>query len=220
MTPERFQQVRNLFEAAIEHRTSDRTAFVADACRSDRQLEEEVRRLLEAYDATVTLRSLPSPKLARTDPASREGQKLGGYEILRQLGRGGMGSVYLARRADQSFQKNVAIKILRADAASPELVQRFHRERELLAQLDHSNIARLLDAGETEDGLPYFVMEYVEGRPIMQYANDAKLPLRDRMEFIPPGLRCGRKRPSAQDRPPRSEARQRAGDRRRPGETP
>ena len=184
MTPERFQQIRNVFEAALEYSALNRTAFVADACQGDRDLQREVRRLLDAHDATVTVAEPSSPKPARTDLAAREGQILGDYEILRELGRGGMGAVYLARRADHAFQKNVAIKILHRDAASSEIVQRFRREREVLAQLDHPNIARLLDAGETEDGLPYFVMEYIEGRPLTQYCDDQMLPLRDRMELF------------------------------------
>ena len=184
MTPERFQQVRNLFEAAVERGTLDRGAFLVDACGSDMDLEAEVRRLLDAHEATVTIRESAPGNLVRTDPGSREGSRLGSYEILRQLGRGGMGSVYLARRADDAFQKRVAIKILRADSASTDIVQRFQREREILAQLDHPNIARLLDAGETDDGLPYFVMEYVEGQSITQYADDRRLTVRRRIDLF------------------------------------
>jgi serine/threonine protein kinase len=186
MTPDRFQQIRNLFEAALERRTAERAAFLAEACGNDQELREQADRLLSAHESTVTLsEALPErQEPVRTDPASREGKRLGDYEILRQLGRGGMGSVYLARRADEAFHKNVAIKILRADAASTDLVQRFHREREILAQLDHPNIARLLDAGETDEGLPYFVMEYVEGSPITQYADEARLSVRDRIALF------------------------------------
>jgi serine/threonine protein kinase len=183
MTPQRFQQVRNLFEAAVDRSTADRAAFVAEACGQDLALQQEVIRLLGAHDATLTMREAGSGSLEtfRTDSAAREGRRLGDYQILRQLGRGGMGSVYLARRADEAFQKNVAIKILRADAANADILSRFHREREILAQLDHPNIARLLDAGETEDGLPYFVMEYVEGRSITEYADDQRLPIAERI---------------------------------------
>ena len=184
MTPHRFQQVRNLYEAALEREAPDRHAFVADACANDADLRTEVNRLLEASDATVTLHDSTSAQPARTDPASREGSRLGGYEILRQLGRGGMGSVYLARRADETFQKHVAIKILRADSASADILRRFQREREILAQLDHPNIARLLDAGETADGLPYFVMEYVEGQTITHYADQHRLTVAQRIKLF------------------------------------
>jgi serine/threonine protein kinase len=182
MNPEQFQEVRRLFEGALEREPRERAAFLAQAC-SDPDLQSQVLHLLEAHDATVTLR----PSAAPPSPAgrgSREGQRLGDYEILRLLGRGGMGSVYLARRADDAFQKHVAIKILRSDAASSGVVRRFQQEREILAQLEHPNIARLLDAGETEDGLPYFVMEYVAGRSISEYADDRRLPIRERIELF------------------------------------
>jgi predicted Ser/Thr protein kinase len=182
MNPEQFKEVRNLFEAALEREPSERATFVAQAC-PDGDVQTEVLRLLEAHDATVTLRPSSSPP-SPVGSSSREGQRLGDYEILRLLGRGGMGSVYLARRADDAFQKHVAIKILRSDAASSGVVRRFQREREILAQLEHPHIARLLDAGETEDGLPYFVMEYVEGRSISDYADDRRLPIRERIELF------------------------------------
>jgi serine/threonine protein kinase len=178
MTPQRFQQVRNLFEAALERGDQERGAFVSAACENDPSLQQEVARLLEAHDSTRTIGGTPA---ARTDTESREGRRVGEYEIMRELGRGGMGKVYLARRADAAFQKSVAIKILRPDAASPEVLSRFHREREILAGLDHPNIARLLDAGETEEGLPYFVMEYVEGRTITDYADENRLTTRERI---------------------------------------
>ena len=99
-------------------------------------LHKEIVRLLDPKDATVTMQGSPSSQASsHPDPATRQFQRLGDYEILRQLGRGGMGSVFLARRADGAFNKEVAIKILRSDAASPDIIRRFHREREILAQL-------------------------------------------------------------------------------------
>ena len=86
--------------------------------------------------------------------------------MLRLLGRGGMGDVYLAQRADNAFHKQVALKVIRAEVSSSEVVRRFRQEREILAALDHPNVARLLDGGTTDEGWPYFVMEYVEGSPI------------------------------------------------------
>jgi serine/threonine protein kinase len=185
MTPNRFQQVRNLFEAALEHDPDTRGAFLDQACANDLDLRQEIDRLLEAHEATVTRGPWAAlPSSARTELAAREGRRIGDYEVLRQLGSGGMGSVYLAQRADQAFQKNVAIKILRSDVASTDVIKRFQREREILARLDHPNISRLLDAGETEDGLPYFVMEYVEGRSIAQYADAARLSVDDRITLF------------------------------------
>lgn len=185
MSPQRFQQIRNLFEAALE-RQEDRAEFLEDACGPDLELRQQVERLLEANDATATigLALADSPHPDRTDPSALEGRRVGDYEILREIGSGGMGRVYLARRADEAFQRKVAIKILRADLASRHLIERFQRERQILAELDHPNIARLLDAGETDSGLPYFVMEYAEGSPITKHADNTRLPLADRIRLF------------------------------------
>jgi hypothetical protein len=213
MTPERWQQIKEIFDRAVECDSASQAKLLRDRCGTDEELlhqveellaadqptdsrlqspidphredlHKEFARLLEPHDTTVTLHGSPSSQAPHTDPAARESRRLGDYEILRRLGRGGMGSVYLARRADGAFNKNVAIKVLRSDAASPDIIRRFHREREILAQLDQPNIARLLDAGETEDGLPYFVMEYVEGRTITDYADEQRLPLPERIALF------------------------------------
>lgn len=183
MDPERFQKVRELFAAALERKSDVRDAFVSDASQGDAELRAEVFLLLEAQDRTITLRQSDSRRVPAISHA-QAGRRLGDYEIVRSIGRGGMGAVYLARRADDAFHKLVAIKILRADSSTSDLLNRFQREREILAQLEHPNIARLLDAGETDDGLPYFVMEYVEGRAITNYADDLRLTMRDRIELF------------------------------------
>src|SRR4029077_17966902 len=95
--------------------------------------------------------------------------RIGAYRIVREIGRGGMGAVYLAARADGEFEKDVAIKVLKRGTDTEEIVRRFRSERQILAKLEHPNIARLIDAGSTEDGLPYFVMEFVNGVPVTQY---------------------------------------------------
>ena len=178
MTAERFQQLRNLFDAAVEREPAERTSFLDAACRGDLSLRQEVARLLEAHESD---RHLPG---LRTDPLSREGSHAGPYEILREIGRGGMGTVYLARRADEIFQRLVAVKILRADVANHDLIRRFQREREILAGFDHPNVTRLLDGGTTPDGLPYFVMEYIEGVPIQVYCDDSQLSVEERLRLF------------------------------------
>jgi len=178
MTAERFQQLRNLFDAAVEREPAERASFLDAACRGDLSLRQEVARLLEAHESDKPLPGL------RTDPLSRESSHVGPYEILREIGRGGMGTVYLARRADEIFQRLVAVKILRADVANHDLIRRFQREREILAGLDHPNVTRLLDGGTTPDGLPYFVMEYIEGVPIQVYCDDAQLSVEDRLRLF------------------------------------
>src|SRR5204862_5069449 len=102
------------------------------------------------------------------------------YTILRRVARGGMGEVYLAERGDAAYDKRVAIKVIRTDADLDLVLQRFHEERQILARLDHPNIARLLDAGTTPDGRPYFVMEFVDGVPLPEFCDARRLSVRER----------------------------------------
>ena len=111
-------------------------------------------------------------------------RRIGPYRILRELGQGGMGVVYLAARADEQFRKRVALKVIRSGAASEEVVRHFKRERQILAGLDHPNIAKLLDGGTTDDGLPYFVMEHIEGEPLLAYCDSRKLPVAERLKLF------------------------------------
>lgn len=110
--------------------------------------------------------------------------RLGAYQILRRIGSGGMGSVFLALQSDQEFKKYVAVKVIRKGMDTEEFISRFRRERQILASLDHPNIARLLDGGTTEDGLPYFVMEQVEGMPLTEYCDDRQLSISDRLHLF------------------------------------
>src|SRR5688572_9123780 len=111
-------------------------------------------------------------------------RRIGPYRILRELGHGGMGTVYLAARADEQFHKRVALKVIRSGADSEEVVRHFKRERQILASLDHPNVARLLDGGTTDDGLPYFVMEYIEGEPFLGYCDSRNLPIPERLRLF------------------------------------
>jgi eukaryotic-like serine/threonine-protein kinase len=113
-----------------------------------------------------------------------EGQRFGAYQVIREIGRGGMGAVYLAARADDHFNKLVALKILRADFNAQEVLNRFRHERQILASFDHPNIAGLLDGGSTPDGEPYFVMDYVEGTPIDQYCDSHSLTVPERITLF------------------------------------
>ena len=113
-----------------------------------------------------------------------EGRRLGAYRITRDIGHGGMGSVYLAARADDVFHKEVAIKIVRMGVANADLLRRFHQEREILASLDHPAIARVIDGGSTEDGLPYLVMDYVDGRPIDAWCDEHRLNVSERLTLF------------------------------------
>jgi tetratricopeptide (TPR) repeat protein len=145
-----------------------------------------VKRLLAAQGKTFPVLDSASAlsSVRRVKEAAAAGQVIGSYRIVREIGRGGMGAVYLAERVDRAFEKRVAIKILRSPGATPEVIRRFQQERQILASLDHPNIARLLDGGSTSQGLPYFVMEYVEGQPITDYCNQRGLTVAARLKLF------------------------------------
>jgi serine/threonine protein kinase len=182
MTPERFRQIRNLFEAVVERPPDARGMFLAEACAQNADLQAEVERLLAAHQHDTNL--LAGPTIPPENPQRLEGRRVGPYEILREIGQGGMGTVYLAVRADHAFRKQVALKIVRPETGSQEVLRRFQQEREILATLDHPNIARLLDGGTTDQGLPYFVMEYVAGEPIDLYCDRHKRNVAARLELF------------------------------------
>lgn len=183
---DRWHTVDALFADALDLPPEERAAFLDAACAGDAALRDAVAQLLAASDASDTLLDAPraadwaAPLLAAPDinPTAR----VGPYRIERELGRGGMGTVYLATRDD--VQKQVALKIVRAPFAAPARVDRFLQERTLLAQLDHPNIAQLLDAGTTSEGTPYFAMEYVAGTPIDRYCNAHRLSIDERLALF------------------------------------
>lgn len=192
-----FQRIRELFDLALEQPASERAAFVSANSGGDGRLEEEVLSLLAAFDAdpelleTPAIASLLSSTAATTassDEAAGESVpaegRLGSYRLVRRIGEGGMGAVYEAVRADGQFDKRVAVKLVRGGLHSEAVRRRFRREREILAQLDHPTIARLLDAGVTERGEPYFVMEYVEGEPLTTYCETRGLSVSERLELF------------------------------------
>ena len=185
MTPDRWQQVCEIFNGALEVPTDERPDFLAKACADDHEMQAEVTSLLASHH-----RAEPwFPDLDATDSLSpggeqQEAKRIGPYRIVKRLGEGGMGTVYLAVRADREFEKQVAIKVMRADLVDAELVNRFRGERQILAQLEHPNVARLLDGGTTDDHRPYLVMEYVEGRPIDRYCDEQELGIDERLELF------------------------------------
>jgi tetratricopeptide (TPR) repeat protein len=185
MTPERWQQVKAALAAALEQPNEiERAAFVTKACADDTALRREVQSLLEQPDDELDA-AAEVIGIAHAHPihAASIGRKIGSYELVRELGRGGMGTVWLARRADQQFEKLVAIKLLKRGTDTEEVLRRFYAERQILARLDHPNIARLLDAGETED-LPYFVMEYVNGAWLTDFVQTENLSLGERLRLF------------------------------------
>ncbi len=171
MKPERWQQVkRTLADALDRDNTTERNAFLQTACADDTGLRREVESLLEQGDDEFETVALAVTR-SQTEPvgAANTGRRIGAYEVMRELGRGGMGTVWLAQRADQQFKKLVAIKLLKRGTDTDEVLRRFQAERQILARLEHPNIARLIDGGMTDDDLPYFVMEYIEGARVTDY---------------------------------------------------
>jgi serine/threonine-protein kinase len=132
--------------------------------------------LPELLADTETVKAGSAPEVA--------GRRIGPYQVLRELGHGGMGTVYLAARADQQYQKRVAIKLIRAGLAGEEIVRHFRRERQILATMDHPNVAKLLEGGATDDGSPYFVMEYIQGQPLFEYCDRLQLPTVERVRLF------------------------------------
>jgi serine/threonine-protein kinase len=185
MQAERWQRLQELFEAASALASAERPSFLAEACGTDADLRREVEQLLAAEAGSharleSTIRSVAGQ--VQVPPAA--GDRVGAYRLLRELGRGGMGTVYLAVRADDAFDKQVAIKVLRSGRGSLDLERRFLAERQILAGFEHPNIARMLDGGTTEAGHPYVVMEYVEGEPIDDYCERRACSPRQRLELF------------------------------------
>ena len=191
MTSEDFQELRRTFERLVAASEEERASLIAELSESDSVLAGELKRMLAAYasrtsllDQTATAPMAPdSVNFNRSAPV-RPGSQIGSYVLESELGRGGMGVVYQARRADGSFQKQVAIKILRHDRIDALFLRRFHQERQILAQLNHPHIASILDGGETPDGDPYFVMEHVDGVPITAYCEFRGLSVDQKLELF------------------------------------
>jgi tetratricopeptide (TPR) repeat protein len=172
---------------ALERPEAERATIVAERCAGRPDLRAEVDSLIDAHLRAGRFIDEPFvPSLAEGDSddvqgAFRPGTEIGAYRLLREIGRGGMGTVYLAERADRAFDMQVAIKIVAGQVAAPDLTRRFLEERRILATLDHPNIARVLDAGATGDGLPFVVMEYVDGMAIDAHCREQPLTVRQRL---------------------------------------
>jgi serine/threonine protein kinase len=180
--PRAWERVRALFDQAVELEVDAREAFLRKVGDEEPALIGELRALLGAHQqATGFLDRAPIPSFARMIAI---GDKLGPYRIVEPIGRGGMGIVYRATRDDESFTRDVAIKLIDPTMRSEEILQRFRAERQILAMLDHPNIARLIDGGTAPDGSPYLVMEYVAGRPLLEYCDTHRLGLERRLALF------------------------------------
>ena len=190
MTPEVWQRVRKIFEQAIEAPPEQQAGLLNAACGDDAAVRREVESLIAANrragDSFLAGSAIDAAGLApendEADPLP--GKRIGPYLLVEEIGHGGMGAVYRAIRADDQYEKQVAIKLVRGGFGDAFSFRRFKAERQILANLDHPNIARLLDGGSTEGNQPYVVMEFVQGKPIDEYCEARQLSLRARLDLF------------------------------------
>ena len=203
MSPERWKKIEDVFQAALDCDKIEREDFLRDECGDDAELKSEVEKLVARYEREEKFLESPvwtdslilGETLKNRVASSLEdeialpeksfiGERIGVYRITAELGRGGMGVVYLAERADGEFRQKVAVKLIKRGMDTDFIVRRFRRERQILANLNHPNVARLLDGGTTEDDSPYFVMDYIEGEPLLDYCREKNLDLREKLELF------------------------------------
>jgi serine/threonine protein kinase len=197
MRPERWEEIERLCNEALERDGGERASFLESACAGDEALLREVQSLLVHQKQADRFIETPALEQAAKDLAESDrgshssgatprliGRVISHYRIVERLGYGGMGEVYRAVRADDQYQKLVALKLVKADFDTQFVLERFKNERQILAGLEHPNIARLIDGGTTEDGLPYFVMELIEGQPIDQYCDTHRLSTGERLKLF------------------------------------
>ncbi len=204
MSPERWREIEEVFQAAVELPPAERAPYLAERCANDDDLRVEVMKLLDSDDSAADFIEVPiwtdsrflntSAKKEISNSLDQQfngsdrdnflGKEVGVYKLTKEIGRGGMGAVYLADRADGEFQQRVAIKLIKRGMDSDFIVRRFRHERQILASFEHPFIARLLDGGTTNDGVPYFVMEFVEGETLYKYADGKRLNTRNRLKLF------------------------------------
>jgi serine/threonine-protein kinase len=182
---DRWHLIEAIFHRALDHPLEEREMFVREACTGDDALFREVMELLDADGSPHSLLRGHAIDAVDVPPATLPpGTIVGSYRVIESIGTGGMGAVYLAERADGQFEQRVALKLIKRGMDSDTILARFQSERQILARLHHPNIARLTDGGLTGDGLPYFTMEYVDGRPITQYCDEQRLSIEDRLDLF------------------------------------
>ena len=194
MDTQRWQRVSAIFDEAVDAARDVRAELLDRQCAGDAELRREVEALLAA-DAAAALGFDQGVDLARSAVAAdwaddddsqsvRPGDRIGPWRLIEEIGRGGMGVVWLAERADGQFEQRAALKLIKRGMDSEAVQARFLRERQILARLQHPHIAHLLDGGIAEDGRPYFAMEYVEGEPLLRYCAERRLNLEERIKII------------------------------------
>ena len=190
MRIDEWQEVEELLDAALEIEPGERRKFLDEASGTTPELLREVESLLAGEENVEGFLAAPALALSADffddgdEAEKRAGQTVGRYRIIREIGRGGMGAVFLAERSDGEFQQRLALKIMRRSFADSDLARRFRQERQILASLNHPNIARLLDGGVSNDGEPFLAMEYVEGARIDDYCDARSLSTDERLSIF------------------------------------
>ncbi len=188
MDRRRWEEIERLLDLALDLQPGERDAFLDTACAGDAALREQLLALLRADAQAGEFLHTPAldaePLVSALFEDSLAGKQVGPYRIVREIGRGGMGVVYLAERADGQFQQQVALKLIKRGMDSDAILQRFLHERQILARLQHPNIARLLDGGITDEGQPYFAMERVDGTPLTTYCDQFHLGVEARLRLF------------------------------------
>src|SRR5579864_2527981 len=188
MTPEEWQRVRPILESALELEPASRSSFLDEAC-ADASVRLEVESLIASHEAagTEVLNPASPPTLDLDEGTSfrlPKGKRIGTYQIVKEIAVGGMGAVYRAVRADGEYKQQVALKIVRSELGAEFTGARFKNERQILASLNHPNIAKILDGGTTAEGVPFFVMELVEGQRVDRYCDEHKLTTTERLKLF------------------------------------
>ncbi|HEY7509009.1 MAG TPA: serine/threonine-protein kinase [Vicinamibacteria bacterium] len=191
--PAQRDRIADVFARALDLAPSERARYLDAACAGSADLRTEVESLLAAHDAAGDFLVTGAEAAAAPEAALEDGphgRRVGPYRLLRELGRGGMGVVYLAERAEGGFEQRVAVKLIKRGMDTDAILGRFLRERQILAALDHANVARLLDGGVTDDGQPFFALEYVDGVPLTTYCDEQRLGVDDRLRLFEDGCRA------------------------------
>ena len=187
MTPDRWRRIEEIFQAASEHPAADREAFLDQACGDDAELRSEVASLLSHQDADGFIQSVVAGGASLLEHHEHDavvGTHIGIYRVTGLIGHGGMGTVYAAVRDDDQYHQQVALKVVKRGMDTQFVLHRFRHERQILASLEHTHIARLLDGGTTPDGLPYFVMEHITGQTITRYCETHQLSIPEKLRLF------------------------------------
>ncbi|MFN1836053.1 tetratricopeptide repeat protein [Balneola sp. MJW-20] len=186
MDPARWTKIETICDEALKLEAEERETYLLNSCGEDKALLSEIRSLLDQSETELLSRPLVhlESSLIFSDEESSKEKMIGPYRLIREIASGGMGKVFLAVRNDEQFERFVALKVIRKELVNESILQRFYEERQILASLNHPNIGRLFDGGTTEEGVPWFAMEYVEGIPITQFLNQNRYGTEKKIELF------------------------------------